>query len=63
MARFRGERDAFGRPGMEPRWTQGSKQGVGTAYSADSRVWFTIWNGCVTEVYYPTIDKPQVRDL
>lgn len=23
----------------------------------------TIWNGCVTEVYYPTIDRPQVRDL
>ncbi|MBI3264829.1 MAG: glucan 1,4-alpha-glucosidase, partial [Acidobacteria bacterium] len=63
MARFRGERDAFGRPGIEPRWTQGGKEGVGTAYSADSRVWFTIWNGCVTEVYYPTIDTPQVRDL
>lgn len=63
MARFRGERDAFGRPGMEPRWTQGGKEGVGTAYSGDSRVWFTIWNGCVTEVYYPTIDRPQIRDL
>jgi glucoamylase len=63
MATFRGERDAFGRPGMEPRWTHGSKEGVGTAYSADSRVWFTIWNGCITEVYYPTIDRPQIRDL
>jgi glucoamylase len=63
MARFRGEKEAFGRPGIEPRWTQGAKQGVGTAYSADSRVWFTIWNGCITEVYYPTIDRPQVRDL
>lgn len=48
---------------MEPRWTQGCKEGIGTAYSADSRVWFTIWNGCITEVYYPTIDRPQVRDL
>jgi glucoamylase len=48
---------------MEPRWTQGCKEGVGTAYSADSRVWFTIWNGCITEIYYPTIDRPQVRDL
>jgi glucoamylase len=36
---------------------------VGTAYSADSRIWFTLWNGCVTEVYFPTIDRPQIRDL
>ena len=25
---------AFGRPGIEPRWTHGDKDGVGTAYSA-----------------------------
>jgi glucoamylase len=56
-------RDAFGWPGIEPRWTWGSKQGVGTAYSADCRVWFTLWRGRLTEVYYPTIDQPQIRDL
>lgn len=63
MARFRGDRQAFGGPGIEPRWTQGNKEGVGTAYSGDSHVWFTLWRGCVTEVYYPTIDRPQIRDL
>ena len=63
MATIRGLREAFGKPGIEPRWTQGSKDGVGTAYSATSRVWFTLWNGAVTEVYYPTIDRPQIRDL
>ena len=63
MVNFRGQNQAFGHPGIEPRWTQGSKQGVGTAYSADSRVWFTLWNGVITEVYYPTIDQPQIRDL
>ncbi len=63
MTSFRGERGAFGHPGIEPRWTHGGKDGVGTAYSADSRVWFTIWNGAITEVYYPTIDRPQMRDL
>ena len=62
-ARFRGERDAFGWPGIPARWTQGNKDGVGTAFSADSRVWYTVWNGCLTEIYYPTIDRPQVRDL
>ena len=54
---------AFGAPGIEPRWTRGNKDGVGTAYSSDSKLWFTLWNGTVTEVYYPTVDRPQLRDL
>jgi glucoamylase len=59
----RGPREAFGKPGIEPRWTHGGKDGVGTAYSASARVWFTVWNGILTEVYYPTVDRPQLRDL
>lgn len=63
MVKFRGQSEAFGSPGIAPRWTQANKDGIGTAYSADSRVWFTIWNGVITEVYYPTVDRPQIRDL
>src|SRR5580704_13003106 len=55
--------EAFGAPGIEPRWTHGGKEGVGTAYAASSRVWFTLWKGIVTEVYFPTVDRPQLRDL
>lgn len=55
--------DAFGKPGIPPRWTHGAKDGIGTAYSSSSRLWFTIWNGIVTEVFYPTVDRPQIRDL
>ncbi|HET9099844.1 MAG TPA: glucan 1,4-alpha-glucosidase, partial [Acidobacteriaceae bacterium] len=54
---------AFGAPGMPPRWTSSEKESVGTAYSASSRVWFTISHGILNEIYYPTIDRPQVRDL
>src|SRR3989454_6222935 len=54
---------APGGPGMEPRWTRGTKVAVGTAYSTSSRVWYTLDDSCVTEVYYPTIDSPQIRDL
>ena len=61
--KLRGDRVAFGAPGMEPRWTHGNKDGVGTAYSQDSKLWFTLWRGIVTEVYYPLIDHPQLRDL
>jgi glucoamylase len=54
---------APGGPGIEPRWTRGSKLAVGTAYSTASRVWYTLDTGTVTELYYPTIDTPQIRDL
>lgn len=63
MAKFRGDRTAFGKPGLEPRWTAGNKDGIGTAWSPTSRIWFTILNGIITEVYYPTIDRPQVCDF
>ena len=56
-------RFAPGGPGIEPRWTRGTKLAVGTAYSTSSHVWYTLDHGCVTEVYYPTIDSPQIRDL
>ncbi len=40
-----------------------NKDGVGTAYDLESRIWFTIWNGILTEIHYPTIDRPQMRDV
>lgn len=63
MTSVRGDRIAPGWPGIEPRWTRGNKDGVGTAYSDGSEMWFTLWRGIITEVYYPTIDRPQLRDL
>jgi glucoamylase len=54
---------AFGAPGTEPKWTHGAKDAVGTAYSTSSHLWFTLFRGVLNEVYYPTIDKPQLRDL
>jgi len=58
-----GAGEAFGRPGIPPRWTSSTKEGAGTAYSTASRIWFTISHGILNEVYYPTIDTPQIRDL
>ena len=54
---------AFGAPGLEPRWTSSRKDAVGTAYSASSRVWYTLSHGILNEIYYPTIDRPQTRDM
>ena len=54
---------AFGRPGSPPTWTGGAKDGVGTARNPASRVWFTLSRGRITELFYPTIDRPQVSYL
>src|SRR5207249_11508432 len=55
-------RRAFGGPGIEPRWTRSAKDGVGTAYATSSRLWYTLSLGIITEAYFPTIDRPQLRD-
>lgn len=54
---------AFGAPGLEGRWTSSRKDAVGTAYSASSRVWYTLSHGILNEIYFPTIDRPQTRDM
>jgi glucoamylase len=58
-----GEGPAFGSPGVEPRWTSARKDAVGMAYSASSRIWYTVSHGILNEIYYPTIDRPQTRDM
>ena len=55
--------EAFGWPGLEPRWTSSMKDAVGTAYSGSSRAWFTCSHGILNEIYHPTIDRAQVRDM
>ena len=54
---------ATGGPGAPATWTNGNKQGVGTSTTAASRVWFTLGDGVLTEAYYPTVDKANLRAL
>jgi len=54
--------DAPGSPGMAPNWCNGDKQAVVTALGP-SRIWVTVGQGIINEVYYPRIDIPQIRDL
>ena len=55
--------EAFGGPGLQPRWTSSVKDAVCTAYAASSRIWFTCSHGILNEIYHPTIDRAQVRDM
>ena len=54
-------------PAHAPKWAPAPKDGVGTALNAvgdpASRVWFTIGQGILTEVFYPRIDQACIRDL
>src|SRR6202790_636632 len=63
MARIVTSPVATGAPGIPPRWTRSAKDAVCTPYSSPSRVWFTTSAGVLDEIYFPTIDTPQVRDL
>jgi len=63
MATLYDSPSATGAPGIDPRWTRSTKDIIGTAYSSTSRVWFTGSKGVLNEIYFPTVDSPQVRDL
>jgi glucoamylase len=66
LSRYRwldGQGVAFGAPGLEPRWTSSAKDAVATAYAASSKIWFTVSHGIFNEIYSPTIDRPQIRDM
>ncbi|MBS0425629.1 MAG: glycosyl hydrolase [Proteobacteria bacterium] len=45
-----------------PTWAHAGKDMVGTSLGS-SRLWFTAAEGIVTEIYYPRIDIPQIKDL
>jgi glucoamylase len=54
-------KSAKGKPGDKPRWTSGAKTIVGTAVSTDSRIWYTINNGTLAEIYFPDVDRANTR--
>jgi glucoamylase len=55
--------DAPGAPGIAARWTSSAKDGVGTALSPRSTVWFTLSHGILNEIYYPSVDTACTRDM
>src|SRR5438874_2943247 len=58
-----GAAQAPGAPGASSSWTSGAKQGLGTSTTLASKVWYTLGQGTLNEVYYPTADIPDVHDL
>jgi glucoamylase len=54
---------APGGPGDNAIWTPANKTGFGTSTTSTSKVWHTLQDGKLTEVYYPDLGTPSVRDL
>jgi glucoamylase len=47
----------------DAHWATAAKNGFGTSDTLVSKVWFTLADGILTEVFYPTVDMPNVRSL
>jgi glucoamylase len=54
---------APGGPGSDAHWPSAAKDGFGTSNSLHSKVWFTLTNGVLSEVFYPTLDNPNTQSL
>src|SRR5436190_10220866 len=54
---------APGAPGAPAIWTPANKTGFGTSRTTTSKVWHTLQDGKLTEVFYPNLGTPSVRDL
>jgi len=49
--------------GKDAKWESAGKQGVGTSAGMESKIWFTLQGGSLTEVFYPTADNANVQYL
>lgn len=54
---------APGAPGKDAQWATAGKQAVGTSVTLESKVWFTLAQGVMTEVYYPDVTVANVHLL
>jgi glucoamylase len=58
-----GKPPAPGAPGAIHVWAPADKHGFGTAHQLDSKAWFTVRQGSLSEVYYPDLSTPGFRGL
>lgn len=56
-------KNASGKPGTKPHWTSGAKTIVGTAVAASSRIWYTINDGSLGEIYFPDVDQANASTI
>src|ERR1700728_4214860 len=55
--------EAAGAPGAASYYDEARKDCVGTAANQSSKVWYTVADGTLSDVYAPTIDNTDVKSL
>src|SRR4051812_48607427 len=50
-------------PGALSHFDLARKDCIGTARNTSSKVWYTVANGVLSDVYYPTVDNTNVETL
>ena len=55
--------EAVGSPGLPSHQGQSRKDCVGTSRTTDSKIWFTVAGGILSDVYAPTLDATNVQTM
>ena len=55
--------EAVGSPGLTSHQGQSRKDCVGTSRTTDSKIWFTVAGGILSDVYAPTLDATNVETM
>src|SRR2546421_10604701 len=55
--------EAPGGPGAPPMWGTGRKMAFGAAPGSRSKVWYTLADGTLSEVFFPFLDHVALHEL
>ncbi|MGH7763026.1 MAG: glycoside hydrolase family 15 protein [Candidatus Dormibacteraceae bacterium] len=55
--------EAPGGPGAPPMWGPGRKMAFGTAPTTRSKIWYTLADGALSEVFFPVLDRVVLHEL
>jgi len=55
--------EAVGSPGLTSHQGQSRKDCVGTSRTTESKIWFTVARGILSDVYAPTLDATNVETM
>src|SRR5258708_14322247 len=55
--------EAPGGPGAPPMWGPGRKIAFGAARGSKSKVWYTLADGTLSEVFFPFLDRVALHEL
>ncbi len=55
--------EAPGGPGAPPMWGPGRKMAFGTAPGARSKLWYTLADGNLSEIFFPFLDRVALHEL